>query len=455
MDETIAKPRIFSNHDLRRLVIPLVIEQTLAVTVGIADVLMVSSVGEAAVSGVSLVDMINVLIINIFAALATGGAVVSAQFIGAKQPERACHSAKQLLLITSILSLVFMGVSLAFREPILRVLFGQLEEDFMRNALVYFLFSALSYPLLAVYNAGAALFRAQGNSKISMQVAIVVNLMNIGGNAILIYGFKLGTAGAALSSLFSRGVGAVVIIALLYSRKNLVSLGKEGSFLPDWGMIGRILNIGVPSGLENSMFHLGKILVVGVIAAFGTTQIAANAVANNFDALGCLPGQAMSLAIITVIGQCVGAQDFGQVRYYTRKLMKVAYGSMIVLNVLIIVTLPITLRAYQLSPETMRLAMILIIIHDGVAMLIWPLSFTLPNVLRAANDVRFAMVVSIFSMWVFRCGLGYVLGARFGYGAIGVWIAMLVDWIFRAAFFFWRYKSGRWIPYAEKQGHGG
>ncbi|MCB6365109.1 MATE family efflux transporter [Intestinibacillus massiliensis] len=444
MEQVAAPRRMFSGTDLRRLIVPLVIEQVLAVTVGMADVIMVSSVGEAAVSGVSLVDMVNVLIINVFAALATGGAVVSAQLIGAKERERACHSAKQLLLIVSVISAVVMALCLLFRTPLLRLLFGQIDPDVMRNARVYFLLSALSYPFLAVYNASAALFRAQGNSRISMQVSIVINVLNIGGNALFIYGMAMGAAGAALSSLMSRALGAVIMTALLRRPGNLVSIGRGGSFRPDGVMIGRILNIGIPNGLENSMFQLGKILVVGIIAAFGTTQIAANAVANNFDALGCLPGQALSLAIITVVGQCVGAQDYEQARYYAKKLMKLAYLIMAALNIVILASLPLTLRAYNLSPDTMKLAMILIFIHDGSAILLWPAAFTLPNVLRAANDVRFAMAVSIFSMWVFRCVFGFILGSWLGWGAIGVWVAMIMDWIFRASLFVWRYLSGRW-----------
>lgn len=444
MEQVAAPRRMFSGTDLRRLIVPLVIEQVLAVTVGMADVIMVSSVGEAAVSGVSLVDMVNVLIINVFAALATGGAVVSAQLIGAKERERACHSAKQLLLIVSVISAVVMALCLLFRTPLLRLLFGQIDPDVMRNARIYFLLSALSYPFLAVYNASAALFRAQGNSRISMQVSIVINVLNIGGNALFIYGMTMGAAGAALSSLISRALGAVIMTALLRRPGNLVSIGRGGSFRPDGAMIGRILNIGIPNGLENSMFQLGKILVVGIIAAFGTTQIAANAVANNFDALGCLPGQALSLAIITVVGQCVGAQDYEQARYYAKKLMKLAYLIMAALNIVILASLPLTLRAYNLSPDTMKLAMILIFIHDGSAILLWPAAFTLPNVLRAANDVRFAMAVSIFSMWVFRCVFGFILGSWLGWGAIGVWVAMIMDWIFRASLFVWRYLSGRW-----------
>lgn len=444
MEDIIEKQKLFSNQDLKRLIIPLVFEQILAVTVGMADVIMVSAVGEAAVSGVSLVDMINQLIINVLAALATGGAVVSAQMLGAREPERACQSAKQLFFVVTLISCVIMALMLAFRAPLLRVLFGDIDAEVMQNALTYFLLSAVSYPFLAIYSSGAALFRAQGNSRVSMQVALIVNMINIGGNALFIFGMHMGAAGAATSSLIARVVAAGVIVLLLYRPENVVSLSRGGKFRIDGGIIGRILSIGIPNGIENSMFQLGRVLVVSIIAAFGTTQIAANAVANNLDALGSLPGQALSLAMITVIGQCVGANDYVQAKFYAKKLMKIAYSIMILFNALILATLPLTLRAYNLSEETMRLSVILIVIHNGCAMLIWPASFTLPNVLRAANDARYAMAVSIFSMWVFRCVFGYVLGAKYGMGAIGVWIAMIMDWVFRSALFIRRFQSGKW-----------
>ena len=285
------------------------LEQVLAITVGLADTIMVSSCGEAAVSGVSLVDMINVLIINVFAALATGGAVVVAQLLGAREQKRACDAAKQLYLVVTVISLAISALIMAFREPLLRLLFGTIEDDVMQSALTYLTVSVFSYPVLAIYNAGAALFRAQGNSRISMLIAGLINIVNITGNSIMIFGLKWGVAGAATSSVLSRGTAAVVITILLLNPEHMVSLRGGSRFRPDGGLIGRILQIGVPNGLENSLFQLGRVLVVSMISLFGTTQITANALANNLDAVAVIPGQAMSLAIITVIGQCIGAGD--------------------------------------------------------------------------------------------------------------------------------------------------
>lgn len=449
MEKKIPDTLLFSNLDLRRLIVPLIIEQILAVTVGMADVVMVSTVGEAAVSGVSLVDMLNQLIISVFAALATGGAVVVSQLLGAKERNRACDAARQLLLVVGCIAAVIMLGSLAFSKPLLRLLFGTVEDGVMQSSLTYFHLSALSYPFLALYNAGAALFRAQGNSRVSMKISIGSNLLNIAGNAIFIYGAHLGVAGAALSSLIARMLSSIVILCLLRNPELRVTLSEGGRFHIDKSLIGRILGIGVPNGIENSMFQLGRVLVVGIISAFGTTQIAANAVANNFDSMGSLPGQAMSLAIITVIGQCIGAQDYEQVRYYVKKLICFTYLITILFNAVILISLPWTMKMYDnLSAETIALATILIFIHNGFAMLFWPASFALPNVLRAANDVRFTMCTSIFSMWCFRCAAGFILGKLLGLGAIGIWIAMIIDWCFRALTFTCRYLSGKWTKLA-------
>lgn len=443
---------MFSNDALRRLIIPLVIEQILAVSVGMADTMMISSAGEAATSGVSLVDMINNLIINVFAAVSTGGAVVASQYLGHKDREKACEAADQLLFITALIALVIMGLAIGFRQGLLELLYHGIEPDVMRNALIYLVISALSYPFLSVYNSCAALFRSMGNSKISMQVSVVMNLINVAGNYWFIFVMKWGVAGAALASLIGRATACVILYVRLHNPKLEIQTGTH-AFHVNVGMIRRILHIGIPGGIENSIFQLGRVLVVSIIATFGTVQIAANAVANNLDGMGILPNQAMNLAMITVIGQCVGADDYDQAEYYAKKLMKITYlvGGLCCLTV--ILTMPLSLRLYGLSAETLKLAAILVVIHDGCAILLWPAAFTLANVLRAANDVRFPMCVSIASMLIFRVGLSYLIAGGLGLGAIGVWLAMVVDWIARATFFIIRYRSGKWKTfYLQEEG---
>lgn len=434
---------IFSKKDLRRLIIPLVLEQTLAITVGMADTMMISSVGEAAVSGVSLVDMFNNLIISILAALATGGAVVTSQYIGAGKKEDACRSARQLIYTAGVITIVISALVILANRPILNLFFGRIEEDVMRNAVIYLVISAVSFPFLAVYNACAALFRSMGNSQITLKVSVLMNIINIGGNAICIYGLHMGVAGVAIPSLVSRAVAGLVLYALLKNPRNMIYLVKE-KFRFEWNVVKKILYIGIPSGIENGIFQLGRVLVVSIIAGFGTVQIAANGVANSLDSMGCIVGQAMSLAMISVVGRCVGAGDLKQVKYYTKKLLGMTYLFTAVVNSIILLCLPWILSIYGLSQETTQLAYVLVMIHNGVAVFLWPASFVLPNMLRACNDVKFTMVIAIFSMCAFRIGLSYVIGVNMGMGAVGVWIAMVFDWMFRVICFVARYVSGRW-----------
>ena len=443
MRQTVTENRLFSKKDLRKLIIPLILEQTLAITVGMADTMMISSAGEAAVSGVSLVDMFNNLIISVLAALATGGAVVTSQCIGAGRREEACRSARQLVFTEAAITIGISVLVLLFHRQILGLFFGQIEADVMQNAIIYLIISVFSFPLLAVYDSCAALYRSMGNAQITLIISLLMNVINVVGNAIGVYVLKLGVAGVAIPSLVSRGVAGVVLFTLLHNPDNLVFLTR-GKFKVDGTIVKRILFIGIPSGIENGIFQLGRVLVVSIIAAFGTSQIAANGVANSLDSMGCIVGQAMSLAMITVIGRCVGAGEEGQVRYYTKKLLGETYLYTAVINSIILLLLPWILQIYGLGEETTRLSYILVMIHDGMAIFLWPASFVLPNMLRACNDVKYTMVVSIFSMITFRIGFSYVFGVHMGWMAVGVWAAMVIDWVFRVLCFVGRYLAGTW-----------
>ena len=433
---------LFSQKDLLRLVGPLLIEQFLAVTVGMADTMMVSRCGEAAISGVSLVDMINNLIIVLFAALATGGAVVVSQYLGAKEQEKANASAGQLILLSAILGTVVAALCILFARPMISVCYGSIDADVLDAGVLYLKITALSYPFLALYNAGAALFRSMGNSKISMQISVLMNIINIVGNAVCIFGLKMGVDGVAWPSVISRVVAAALILARCYQKGHALTVPKTIKL--DGKMAKRILGIGIPSAFENSLFEAGRILVVSMISTFGTVQIAANAVANNLDGMGVIPGKAISLAMITVVGRCIGAGDHEQTVYYTRKLLLWAYITMGLSNGAILLFLRQLVGIYALSGETMELAITLVTIHAGCAIIFWPLSFVLPNALRAANDVKFTMVVSILSMACWRLGFSYLLCVRMGWGAVGVWVAMVIDWTCRVTCFVLRFRSGAW-----------
>lgn len=438
------KPLLFSNKDLRNLIAPMVIEQLLAVLVGMADTIMVAAVGESAVASVSLVDNINVLLIGLFMALATGGAVVAGQFLGHKDTKKANTAAQQLIFFMILFSVLIMIIVYLGKWFILHIVFGQIEPDVMAYADTYLMIVTASIPFIAVYNAGAAIFRVQGNSAISMKVSILMNGINVAGNAILVLGLHCGVEGVAIPTLVSRIVAAVMMICLLFNQKLTIHLSKNMQIRFDWGMIGRILRIGIPNGVENSMFQLGKLVLLSLISTFGTVAITANAVSNTVAAFAILPGQAIGMGMVTVVSQCVGADDYEQVRYYTKKLMKYAIGAMAVTNLLVMAAIPLVTTAYQLSPETAQITRNILIFHSICAIVIWTFSFTLPNALRAANDVKYAMIVSLLSMWFCRIVMGVVFGAYIGLGVMGIWIAMILDWCVRSIFFLTRYHKGKW-----------
>ncbi len=435
---------MFTKKDLMKLIIPLIIEQLLVVTVGMADSMMVARVGEAAVSGVSLVDTLNILLIGLFGAMATGGAVVSAQFLGQKNEKAACKAGEQLLMAIIALSLILMVSALLFGDGVLILLFGNVSSDVMSNARTYLFYSAISFPFMAVYNACAALFRSMGNSKVSMTIAFIMNLIHIVGNVILIFGLDMGVSGAAIATLISRIFAAAAMYLLLKNKKHIIHLEPLHTFRINMVMIKRILQIGIPNGLENSAFQIGKILVQGIVAGLGTSAITANAVAGTVGGLGVLPGSAIGLALITVVGRCIGAREFDSVKRYTFRLMRIAYIFMAVINLLLIFSIPTILKLYDLTEQTAKIATDLMIYHCILASLIWPLSFTLPNALRAANDVKFTMWISMLSMWAWRIALSYILAIVFELGVLGIWIAMTIDWLFRSVFFVMRFMKEKY-----------
>ena len=441
------KGTMFSTEQLQKLIYPLIIEQILAITVGMADTIMISYAGESAMSGVSLVDMINTLMINIFIAVSTGGAVILSQYLGSKNTKKASKAASQLIMISAVIAIVFMIVFILGNHFILKLFFGAIEFDVMKNAKIYFLISVCSYPFIAIFDSCSAIFRSMGNSKVSMEISVGMNILNGIGNAILIFGFSMGVMGAALSTLFARIIGTLFIFILLDKRRNLVAVSVKEIFTWDKEIIYRILYIGIPSGIENGIFQLGRVLVVSIISTYGTAQIAANAVANGLDSMGTIAGQAMNLAMLTVIGHCMGAGKKEEAVFYTKKLWKLTYQITFVINTVILLSLPLLLKLFSLSEEVYRYSYILILIHNGIAIFLWPTAFTMPNALRAAGDVKFCMIVSVFSMIAFRILFSVVFGTWFGLGIIGVWIAMVMDWIFRASVFTIRLSQGRWLEY--------
>jgi len=439
----------FSNRELIALIAPLVVEQFFAISVGLADSLMVATVGDAAISAVSLVDSISNLMIYIFSAMAAGGAAVAGQYIGRQEPDNANSAGQHLIALLGVTSVCFIALLYLFRPFVLNTLFGNIEPDVMAATNKYYTIVIASIPGIALYNGGAAIFRTMGRSDVSLKVSLLMNGINVGGNALLIFGFHMDVAGVAIPTLVSRTVAAVVILGLLFNDSLPLRLSGVRSFRYNPRLLKNIFYISVPSGVENAMFHFGRLILFSLISTFGTASIVANAIGNTLGNFHVFAGQAVNLGMTTVVSQCVGAGDFDGARRYLRKLVKACYALMAAVNLGIIAMLPLIMRVYDVSPEAERLAVIVAMIHGVASIFLWIPSFSLPTFLRSAGDARFTMLASMTTMWLCRVVFAYIFGKLMGCGVVGVWCAhSILDWISRSVVFYARYRSDRWTTKA-------
>ncbi len=434
----------FSNSYLQAMILPLFLEQLLAMLVGLADTLVVSYAGEAAVSGVSLVNQFNIIFLYLFTALASGGAVVISQYIGRRNTAAAGEAASQLLLFSAIFSVLIAALVLLGKEGMLQLLFGKVDPDVMQACLTYLRISAYSYPALAIYQAGAALFRSMGKTTVTMYLSVVANLINVMGNLLGVFVLQAGVAGVAWPSLIARVFSAVVITVLCFQTKNDVRYTCQGIWHWNISLMDRILRIAIPNGLENGVFQLVKVALTSMTALFGTYQIAANGVAQSIWSLAALAGVAMGPVFITVIGQCMGKGDTQAAEIYFRKLTKLTLALSAIWNLLIFLCTPLFLQFYALETPTKRLVLWLVLIHNLFNAIAYPFSGALSNGLRAAGDVTFTMYVSVLSTLAVRLLFSWLFGVILQMGVIGIALAMVADWTVRAVIFLWRQKSGRW-----------
>ena len=431
------------------LLIPVVLEQLLNSIMGTADTMMVSNVGSAAISAVSLVDSINVLVIQAFSALAAGGAIVCAQYIGQRNKEKANESARQVLFIITAISVAVSLICLVLQKPLLRLIFGSVEPAVMRASETYFFYTALSFPFIAAYDSAASIFRAQDNTKGPMIISMISNVMNIAGNAVMIWVFHMGVAGAALSTLISRIFCAVVVIIQLRKEREGQEIVVRDYFKirPDWSMIRRILGLGIPSGVENSMFQLGKLAIQSTVSTLGTAAIAAQAMTNILENLNGIAAIGVGVGLMTIVGQCLGAGRKDEAVYYIKKLCVIAEVIIIIscLGVFAL-TKPITILG-GMEKESADMCFHMVMWITIVKPLVWIMAFIPGYGLRAAGDVKFSMIVSCCTMWACRFCLCVFLIRVMGFGPMGVWIGMFADWTLRGIIFTWRFHSRKWLQH--------
>lgn len=419
---------LFTRKQIYKLLWPLIVEQLLTVFVGMVDVLMVAAVGETAVSGVSLVDAINNLIIQVLFAITAGGTIVCARFYGADDLNNAGRTAAQTLLSAISMTTAVTLIFLIGGNTLLGLIFGTVESSVMSNAATYMFITSLSFPFLAAYQTGAAMFRAQGRTKVSMLVSLLMNTVNIIGNAICIFGLKMGVAGVAIPTLIARALAAVIILRLLQNSEGRIA--SLSWFRPSGEIIRNIMSIGIPNGIESGLFQFGKLMLQSLVSTLGTASIAAYAVASNLVTYLYLPGNALGAGMLTIVGQCLGAGKREQARDYAKMLIAINYGLLAVICTIMIVCRGFFVSCYMLSLEAAELAKGLVLIHS-IAMIIWPLGFLFPHYFRATGRAAFTMGIAIFSMWTFRIGLAYVFIKVLHMNVLGAWYAMFVDWIFR------------------------
>ena len=437
----------FSNRDLFRLILPILVEQLLTMLVGIADTLMVSYAGDAAVSGVSLVNQLNNIFIFIFGAVASGGAVVASQYVGRQDRENGVDAASQLVMLTALISLVSMVGAIFFRTQLLGLLFGRVEADVMDACVTYLVISALSFPALAVYNSVSALFRSMNKTRAIMNVSIAMNCINVAGNTIGIFVLHAGVAGVAVPSLISRTFAAAVMLTLAFRQDQTLYLRFRQVFAWDGKMVKRILNIALPSSVENGLFQFSKVALSSIVALFGTVEIAANGVAQSFWSMAALFCIAFGYAFVTVTGQCMGAGDVEAADYYNKKLLRITYFGSTIWNILIFALTPLVLMLYSLSSEAKRLVILLVLIHTVGNSILCPLAFSLSNGLRAAGDICYTMLASIFATVICRVALSVLFGLWLHLGVVGIAYAMVGDWLIKAILIVIRYRSRKWAQF--------
>ncbi|MDO4178500.1 MAG: MATE family efflux transporter [Phascolarctobacterium sp.] len=438
---------LFSNRDLKKLIIPLTLEQILFMLVGVADTFMVAQLGEEAISGVTLINILEYFMFTLMSSICSGGGIVISQYLGAKQPKEAKHACEQLLSLAMAIGLIFMISGIICHREFLQLLYKNVDASVMEAADTYLFVALFSIPCIAIHQAGSSMFRSMNESRIALRTVIVLNVTNIVGNYLAVYVLHAGVFGVALATVLARILGNLLMLYFAAQKRFPLHINYGNCLSIDGAMVKKILGIALPNGLENGLFAAGKVMMTSIIALFGTVQIAANAVSNTYQIIAIFVVNAINMAMITVVGQCIGAREYEQAKFYVKKLLKISWIATASLSTLGILALPLTLKYYNVSEQTARLVIELVIIHNIAATILQPLCFNLPNAIRATGDVKFSMNAGIGSMLIFRILMAIIFGVLLDWQIYGVWLAMVADWLVRAICFSYRWRSEKWRAY--------
>lgn len=415
--------------------------------VGIADTFVVSYAGESAVSGVSLVNSFNTVIIYLFTALASGGAVITSQYIGSRNPAKASKSSGQLLMISTVISLIISIIILVFNQQLLNLFFGKVDADVMDACVTYLKITAVSFPMLSIYNSGAALCRSIGKTKITMYISTAANIINVIGNLIGVFLLHAGVGGVAYPTLIARALSAIAITLYCFVFAGDIQYNARSIFTWDGNLLKRILHIAIPNSIENGIHQLVKVALSSLAALFGTYQIAANGVAQSIWSFAGMTGLAMAPVFTTVIGQCMGAQNVDSANYYFKKLSKISFVLSVGWNGLILVLTPLFIQYFSLSSETKELIILLVLLNNIFNGLFYPFAGPFGNGLRAAGDVRFSMYITVFLTICGRLLFSYIFMVICNLGVMGIPLGIGLDLLVRGLIFVIRYKSQKWTKF--------
>jgi putative MATE family efflux protein len=436
--------RTFDSKQIIAIIVPILADNTFMILMGMLNTAMISSAGVAAISAVSMVDSLNMFMINVFVAIATGGTVIVAQYKGAGNEAMLPRAAAQTLTAVAFSAVIISAAVIAFRAETLNLLFGGAEPDVYDNAVIYLVGSCLSYPLLAVYQAVAGVLRGVAETKAALVLSMIMNVSFFLLNIVILTVLDMGVAGLVISQLLARLLGMFASLIYLIKINHSLRFQIKNALRADFALIRKILFIGIPFAAEQLFFNGGKLLTQTFIVQLGTLAMTANAIANSMFMLFHIVSTALSVAVVTVVGQCIGRGDIGDARKFAKSFILLSTLSFLASAVIILPLFPYIVRLYAppeaIIPVIFRLALITAIGSP----IFWSHSFILPAALRAGGDSTYTSIVAMASMWLIRVTLGYVFGIPLGLGIVGIWLAMVIEWAFRAAIFVWRFKGDKW-----------